>query len=244
MLQIRILLVCGDTFSSSNVHESREEELARLVTELTDKEIDTDNNNDTIDVIEQSKPLEYKELIKDAPYLTMALLESLLQAALLLQSQDLKIVCLNAGIKLFFISNLIEIGDEHIEKFAIIFTSMLYRCIKQNGPLNEANTQIVRQAVQNIASYQGSKLIHYLTLVICSLNDLLMTEERAEFGGRKTSSQSVLHKAINQFSSELVLTHANQQRVILRPGKSAATHEVEETVPTGLTGVCLNQAFN
>lgn len=86
-MQIRALLVLGSTASSSNVNETRLEELEMLIEDLL--QIWAEGREDTLECI----------LSKDAKLLGSSFAESLLQASLLSYSQPLRRhACLEAGL--------------------------------------------------------------------------------------------------------------------------------------------------
>lgn len=75
--------------------------------------------------------------VNEAPYLTISILESCIQAVLLIehdtqQRQHLRLQCLATGISLLFRSNLLDISDEHIEKLATMFTSMFFQIVRED----------------------------------------------------------------------------------------------------------------
>ena len=68
-----------------------------------------------------------------APYLAISIIESLLQACLLVKNQvKLKLRCLSTCINMIFRNQgyLLSEGDDYIEKLVTITTSMYYETVK------------------------------------------------------------------------------------------------------------------
>lgn len=73
------------------------------------------------------------QLVTEAPYLTVSILESLLQAVLLVRNSALKLKCLSTSINLILrcTGSLLKQQDQdhHVEKLATILTSMYVKTL-------------------------------------------------------------------------------------------------------------------
>ena len=73
LFQVRILLAFGATHDSSNVNETRQEELEKLITNFT---APLSRNGEVAD--DESRQREETKLVSKAPYLAVSILEALL----------------------------------------------------------------------------------------------------------------------------------------------------------------------
>ena len=91
-------------------------------------------DGDPVDM--ERRRTEEGQLVTDAPYLTVSILESLLQAALLVRNSALKLKSLSTSINLILRctgSLLKQDEDHHVEKLAIILTSMYIKTLSEQA---------------------------------------------------------------------------------------------------------------
>ena len=128
-----------------------------------------------------SRRLEEAQLVTDTPFLTVSIIESLLQAALLVPNMALKLRCLSTSINLLMRCNgaLLKKGDEHMENLATILTSMYLKTLWEQAAgsdtmvgekvaVSEVHKNIKESALLSCKALSGSIKDH-LVLVLYSI---------------------------------------------------------------------------